>query len=249
MADSSPTESNLTGSSLTDSSLGRFLGALVKPVETFRSIARRPTWVAPLLVLLLVSGGSGYLLLNRVDRDAFREQTRAQIVKQGREPSEQQLDIAEKIAFTVGPLFGVVAALIVYFLGAALLLAAMNAAGGEIRYWTSLSVLLYAVAPYLVLALLTIPVALGRDSLSMEEIQGGSLVPSSLAVFAPEDASRRLVALLSSFDLFNLWVIALMITGYHVAARVSKGAAAVVVLGIWVLVVLIKLGLASLGGG
>ena len=85
---------------------------------------------------------------------------------------------------------------------------------------------------YLVLSLLTIPVALGRDELTMQEVQGGSLVPSSLAFFAPEEASRRMVALLSSFDLFSLWVIVLMIVGYHVAARVSKAAAAGVVIAI-----------------
>src|SRR5947209_6238443 len=39
---------------LEDSSLGRLIGVLVSPVKTFQSIAARPTWVAALLVLVVL---------------------------------------------------------------------------------------------------------------------------------------------------------------------------------------------------
>jgi Yip1-like protein len=235
-------------SSLTDSSPGRIVGVLVKPVETFRSIAQRPTWAVALVVLLVATGVNGFVLLNRVDRDAFREQMRARIARQGREATEQQLDLTEKLTFSAGPFFGILFTLVLYFVGAGILMA-MNVVGGELRYKTSLAVLVHAIVPYALLALLAIPVALARESITLEEVQGGRLVPTNLAFFAPEDAGRRLVALLSSIDLFNVWVIALMIVGYAIAARVSKGAAAGVVIGLWVVLVLIKVGFAGFGGG
>ena len=42
-----------------DSSFGRLLGVFVAPGKTFRSLAARPTWALPLLVLSLTSAGFG----------------------------------------------------------------------------------------------------------------------------------------------------------------------------------------------
>jgi membrane protein, antimicrobial resistance system len=232
-----------------DSSAGRLVGVLVKPGDTFRSIGRQPTWVVPLVFLLLLAVASTFVQFQHIDRDAFRQQMQAQMVARGQQVSDEQLDRIEGITFKFGPYFGLVAILLFYFLGAAVMLAAMNAVGGEINYKTSLAVLLYASMPTALLALLAIPVALGRGTLTMDEVQGGRLVPSNLAVFAPEDAGRRLVALLASFDLFTFWMLFLLVLGYHLAGRVSKGAAAAVVIGLWLLLVAIKIGLAGLGGG
>ena len=50
-----------------DSSWGRLVGVLVAPGETFRSIAERPTWLPPLLVLTLLGGAVGLVLQMRTD--------------------------------------------------------------------------------------------------------------------------------------------------------------------------------------
>ena len=56
------------------------------------------------------------------------------------------------------------------------------------------------------------------------------------------------MALLASLDLFSLWVVVLLIVGFHLVARVSKAAAAGGVLVLWALFILIKVGWASLFG-
>ena len=38
-----------------DSSFGRLIGVLVSPGKTFRSIAERPAWLVPFLVLMVLS--------------------------------------------------------------------------------------------------------------------------------------------------------------------------------------------------
>jgi hypothetical protein len=132
----------------------------------------------------------------------------------------------------------VVFPVILYLAGAGIFLLIFNFAfGGQLRYPVSLAVLLYAFVPGVVAGLLSVPVILSRESFDLKEVQTGRVLASNLGVLAPEDASPRLVALLSSVDAFSIWSLILMILGYHIAARVSKGAAAAVVITLWVILV------------
>jgi hypothetical protein len=57
------------------SSFGRIAGALFSPKPTFADIVRKPSWVAPLLVLLLTGLLLNLTLVNRVNwPEAFKEQ-------------------------------------------------------------------------------------------------------------------------------------------------------------------------------
>jgi hypothetical protein len=228
----------------------RLIGVLTAPTATFRSIAVRPTWVVALLVFLTASIASTAVLVPRIDREQMRRQMREQIEEQsGGAADEEMLANAERVGLGCVAASGVGGPLVLCFLLAALFLV-FNLVGGEIDYRTSLAVTAHALMPITLLSLLAIPVALGRGSLDLEELQrGGGLLPSNLAALAPEDSGPRLFALLASFDLFTLWTLALLIVGYHVAARVSKGVAAGVLIGCWLLWVGIKVGLASLAPG
>ena len=234
---------------MADSGAGRIVGVLITPEKTFRAIAERPTWVAALVVLLVVSTLSTVVIFQRVDRDAFRQQMSAQMERRGQAPNEKALDMAEKF-MTCAPVVGIVAAVGFDFAAAGLLLVASNLLGGAINYRTSLSVVLHAVMPFALAGLLQVPVALGRGAIDLQEMQrNGGLLPSSLAAVAPADSGPVVLALLGSIDLFTLWTVALLIVGFHIGARVSKGAAAATVLSLWVIVILLKVGAAALGGG
>ena len=233
-------------------SWARLVGALTSPGATFRSIAARPTWAAALVTIVVVMAASTLVLLSRLDREQMREQMRDQfrerLEAQGQTADEEMLAQMEKVsevATTVGPVVGVIMATGGLFLIAALFMS-FNLLGGNLRYKTSLAVTLHAMLPWTVASLLVIPIALGRGVITMEEMQGQTVVPSSLASFAPEEAGPALKALLGSFDLFTFWTLALLILGFHLAARVSKGAAAGLVIAFWLLWVGFKVGMASL---
>jgi hypothetical protein len=102
--------------------------------------------------------------------------------------------------------------------------------------------------PQAVSALITVPLLLTTESIDPEVAQRGSLLASSPAFFLPEDAPRALQALLSSLDVFSIWCIVLLIIGFGVSNRLSKGAAAAVVLVPWVLWIAIKVGWVALFG-
>jgi hypothetical protein len=60
------------------------------------------------------------------------------------------------------------------------------------------------------------------------------------------DASPVLKAALGFFDVIGLWVLVLLIIGTSIVAKVSRGKAAAVVVGWWVLGMLISVGIAAM---
>ncbi|HZF10561.1 MAG TPA: YIP1 family protein [Thermoanaerobaculia bacterium] len=228
---------------LEDSSPGRLIGALVAPVKTFRSLAQRPTWGVAFLAVYLLGSGLSLLSFQKVD---FVAGVKAQMAEQGRElPAGSE----ERIA-TVGKVLAITGILLFpafLFLVPAIYLV-FNLLGGELDYRRSLSVVVHASLPRALAALLSVPVVLSRNEISLKEIQGGGLglLHSNLSFLAP-DAGPALRVLLTSCDLFTVWTLALTILGFHLVARVGKGTAAAVVLLFWLLVIGLFVGLALLG--
>lgn len=224
------------------SSFGRLIGVLVAPGKTFRSIAERPTWAVAFVVLLVLTVASVLLFFQRVD---FVEVMRAQVEAQGQDPDQlpegmegfaKGCAMASAFGFPLAVFFIVPAVLLVF-----------NLLGGQIGYKKSLAVSLHAMMPSAVAALLSIPVLLSRPSITMEEVEAQTVLKSNLAFLAAEEAPKALVALLASIDLFNIWMLVLFVIGYHVAAQVTKKTAALVVVGLWALLVLLRVGAAALG--
>lgn len=231
-----------------ESSFGRVIGALISPEKTFRSIAERPTWVVPLLLLVLLSLGVGLVMQQRVDQG---ELVKYQMEKMGVDLGKEQLEKIESEAEnqstlrrTLGFAGGGVAVVAGYFLLAALFLITFRLTGSEINFWRSLAVMVHGLLPHGVAALLNIPLALSRTEISPEEMMSGGLLTSSLRPLAPE-GSPVLASLLGNLDFFTIWSVVLLILGYRAAARVSTSTATTVVLVLWGLWVLGKVGFAA----
>jgi hypothetical protein len=231
-----------------DNGFGRILGVLVSPGKTFRSTAERPTWVAPLLVLVLLSGVMATLITQRID---MAEMVRHRIEESGRQvPQEvidRQVEFAERFGWVFG-LIGVVVTPIIYLFGAAIFFGVFKLLGSGFTFKQAFSTFLYAMAPGVVAAVLAIPIILSRQSLSFEEIQSGSVLTSNLAAFAPEDSGAAVRAALSAIDVFSLWTLALLAAGYRIVAKVSAATATATVIVLWLVLVGVKVGWAALFG-
>lgn len=233
-------------------SLKRLGQVLWAPAAAFEKLRERPTWAVALVVLLLIGAGVSWVAVQKIDPDAQREVLRDTLEeRQGLrgEELDRQVDRVMSINRRFAPLtpvFGLVISLGAYALMAGVFLVAFRLAGGEVGFVQSFATTLHGVVPLGVGGLIALPIVLAQESVDPERLQRGSLLASNLAVLAPEDAPGTLVALLASFDLFTLWAVILLVIGYSVVARVSKGAAAGVVVGAWVLWIGIKVGLAAL---
>ncbi len=231
-----------------DSSFGRLLAVLVAPGRTFRSIAERPTWLVPMVISVLLIGVVATVVMQKAD---MGEMVRARIEQSGREMPQEAIDQQVEFMEKFGWIFGIVGTLftsVMYVIAAAVLLAIFKLLGSDLTFKQSLSTYLYGVAPLIVASLLALPVMLSRESLSIEEVQGGSVLMSNLSFLAPEDAGAATRAALASLDVFSIWVIVLLVIGYRIVARVSTAAAAGTVIGLWLVVVLGKIGWAAAFG-
>jgi hypothetical protein len=74
----------------------------------------------------------------------------------------------------------------------------------------------------------------------------GDLTRSNLGFLVDRSANPVLHSLASSLDIFTLWVLALLVIGFSIAANAPRKRAAAVIVGLWGLYVLGKAGVAAL---
>ncbi len=234
-----------------DSAWGRLIGALVAPVRTFESIAGRPTWALAFIVLWVLGAGSSVLAWQKVDPGEVREVTRERMGAQTSGLTEEQREQALDQAVKVTPIFAygcsVVMPPVAYLVSALMLWVALKIAGGTIGFQTSLAVTVHGMMPWALAALLAVPIVLAAETIGFHQLEGGNLLASSAAAFAPAEASRTLRALLGSLDIFSFWTVALLAIGFAIAAKVSRGKAAVAVIALWLVWVVVKVGFAAVG--
>lgn len=232
-----------------DSSWGRLIGVLVAPGETFRSIAERPTWLPPLLLLVLLGVVVGFEVQMRTDPE---EMVRGQLESVKVDVPQEQVDkmIEDAESRTTGGKAGLAAIgglvqAALYAVVAVLFWLGFRLFGSEMDYVRSLATTLHGYMPLAVAALLNLPLMLTRESLTFEEAMQGGVLVSSLKALAPEDASAVTEALLGSVDLFTIWALVLLTIGYKAVAKVSTAVASGIVILFWLVFVVGKVGLAA----
>lgn len=234
-------------SALTDSAFGRLAGVLFSPAATFASIRRRPTWLVAFLVMTLLAAAAQMVAVGKLDTSEVRDQVELALEKQGRTMSDEDLDDAVDLQMKFGTGCGLVFVPIGLLLVAVVFMVVLRMSGSELTFVQSLSTVVHAEMPLAVSALLAIPVLLGRTTpLGVTEAQNGILA-SNLSILAPEGASLVMTTLLASFDLFAIWVVALLAIGFAVVAGVSRAKAATVTVVLWLVWIVFKVGLAGLG--
>jgi hypothetical protein len=80
-------------------------------------------------------------------------------------------------------------------------------------------------------------------------VKGSIDVRTSLAAFAPSlDLRSPPAVLLSSFDIFSIWQVVALCFGFSVLSGFSIKKSSVIVIGLWAILLVIKIGLSLLPG-
>lgn len=232
-----------------DSSWGRLIGALVSPGETFRSIGERPTWLPALLVLVLLGGVVGVVIQLKSDpEELVREQFDAMKFDVPQEQVEKAVEDAQnrstatKVAMAGA---GIFFQAVIYALLALVFWVAFKMFGSEMDYVRSLAATAHAYMPFAVGSLLNLPLMLSREKITFEDVRNGGVLVSSLKALAPEDASTVTESLLGSFDLFTIWTLVLLTIGFKAVAKVSTAVASGIVILLWLIYLVGKIGLTA----
>ena len=215
----------------------RVIGVLMTPNETFASIARQPDWLVPLVIILVVSLVAGIVFAQRVD---FISPMR-EAMEQNKNMSPDQIDRAVRISSAVAkvfsyasPLLSVISLLII----AAVLLLVFRLFGGEGDFRQAFSVVVYSWMPGIIKSIVVIAIVAAR-SVSASDL--ATLLRSNLAFLVTMKDHPMLFVLLSSLDVFTIWLLALLIIGFGYVSRLSRSKSAAIVISLWVVVTLFKL--------
>lgn len=233
----------------------RVFGALFSPRATFQDIARKPSWLMPLLILILLDIAIVATFSYRVGWVAFMEKQNMQSRRAQRQMAQMtpeqrahMLQIQAKIAPIAGYIGAVVGFSIVALLVAAIFMGIFNAtSNASLDFKTSFAVVTHSWLPF------TIPFLLGILVLFLkppDTVNLQNLVASNVGAFLNTSAPQWQQSTGMSLDIFTFWELGLMAFAYSVVRpkKLKMGTTLSWVVGVWLVYVLIKAGFLAVIG-
>jgi hypothetical protein len=215
---------------------GRLIGVFVSPKQTFASIAERPSWLAPLVLLVVLGTSVGALLNTKMNWGEYirhKAEENARFSQLSEEQKDQAVAGQTKFwsGFTYGAAVVVVPTLALFF--ALIYWGAFNLfSGAGLRYGTAFGITTHAFLPTAIsniLALIILPLK------SYGDVDPETVVATSLKAYLPDGAPKPLVALGGSLELFWIWFLVLVAIGFSAAnpKKIKPAAAFGIVFGMW----------------
>lgn len=232
------------------SQLERVTNTFFAPTRTFQDILRSASWWLPFVLAVLTTVavtmtidrcvGFERVVNNQRHSSPRQEEQLGNLSPEARELQLRRMAAGYRYASFASPVF----ILVFSGLGALVLWGAVNFGfGARSTYTQMFAVWMYASLPRLLTGLLTLIVlAMGLD---VDSFDLKYPVGTNLAYYLP-DLSPALRTALSFFDLIGLWNLLLLILGVAVVARLSRGKAAALVVGLWLVGLLFGAGSTAL---
>lgn len=246
------TEGQSTETPPRESGISRAIGAIVSPRQTFVSIAQKPTWLLPVLLIIVVNLAVVSSFTNRIGwRATIEKQVASSAAFSQLTPLQQQRQIAtaERIAPIMSYAGTTVGFVLILLAMSLILLGAFNVIfGAGIRFKQSFSISAYAFMPGVLRGLLALLIIWVRPP---EGVPIQNLVMSNVGAFLPAGVPGWLQALGSSLDVFTFWSMVLLAVGFAAAGAARKvrfGSAFVVVFSLWLVFLLGMVGLTAMFG-
>lgn len=233
----------------------RVIGALFSPRATFQDIARKPSWLLPLLILIILSMGITTIFSHRVGWRAFMEKqnlqsrsTQQRMERMTPEQRERMVEMQVKIAPIAGYIGALVGFPVISLVIAAIFMGIFNAtSSASLDFKTSFGVVTHSYMPFAIPSILGILVLYLKppDTVDLQ-----NLVASNVGALLSKSAPMWQQSTGTSLDIFTFWVLGLMAFGYSVVRprKLKIGTSLAWVVGVWVVYLLIKAGLLSMIG-
>ena len=235
-----------------DSFFSRAMGVFISPGTAFESIARKPDFLAALMVGVVSTIVFTETMLAKIGIERIVRRS-IELSPRAAQFSAEQMDQAVHRGATFGLILARVSEFVavpVYILiVAAVGLFIVNLIfGGTATFKASFSVICYANLIKLVEAVLGMVVILFGDP---DQFNPQNFAPSNAGFFlSPQDTARPLYIVASSFDVFTIWFLIVASLGLSLVSGRKARTLPVFLcfLGLWIVWVLVKIGLSMLGG-
>jgi len=216
-----------------------------EPSSTFQSLRNRPRFLVAGLVLLALTCAVTAFLFLRVDMDAFIRE-RMERSPNAAQRTEQQTEMGVKLGKIFGAVGVPLSVPITIAAGSAIYLLGALAFGGSLSYKKALAVWTYSSLPPAVFS--TFVAVLVLFLKSSESIDPEHLLVTNPGAFMSSESSPALVAFLSQFDVLRFYGMFLAALGLRKVGKMSSGAAWGVVITLWVLGIILRVGSVALFG-
>ncbi len=234
------------------SQVERVVDTFVAPSKTFTDILRNTSWWLPFVLYFIVAAFFAFSVDKKIGFDAVAEQAvqqsqmaqdrMANLPPDVRAKAIHQQAVGTKYASYAGGIFFLIFALI----GALLNWATINFGfGAKTTFGQNFALQMYASLPMMLKSLLSAVVVfagVGTDNFNMQNPVGTNLG------YYLGDSAHWMRAAGTFFDLFGFWSMALAIIGLAIISKKSKGQAAIVVVGWWLVFLVVVTGFTAAMG-
>lgn len=218
---------------------GKFINIFTSPSKTFQELDRRPTWIAPLLILVVIVAISTQItfpIIMEAQLETFRNNPN--IPPEQLEAIEAQIgdNINTQRYISLGaqviamPIIFLALAGIFFFMGSVIL-------GGDTAFKKVLSVLTWASCISILATLVSTALVMAKGNMN---------ISLSLALLLPADAmDTKLHTFLSKFDFFTIWFLAVFATGFGIIYRFTTAKAYTAVGILWAIWIALSVALSD----
>jgi hypothetical protein len=219
------------------------------PREAFTRIVRSPRVLVALVVYAVLVLGFTGIWMQKMDPVEFMKTQIEESGRADRIPPEQREGIIERqarmmpiFAWVVGPVF---IAIMILVIAGSLMFVFRFFYAGEVGFKQAVAIVVWT---FLAVGLVTTPVTLAVLGLKGDwNINPQEAVQANLGLLLDKStAAKPLWALLTSIDVFVLWMVFLLAVGFGVASRKTTGSALWGVAIPWAIIVLVKVGWSAL---
>lgn len=225
------------------SPIGRIIGVFFSPKATFEDIARKPSWLLPVVISTILAIISTVVLNQRVN---WRDYIVQQIEKSPRAAQlsaaqkEQQAEIGAK--FTKYAVYGggvVGSVLFALIVGGVMMLAYNLFAGAGASFSQSFAIAAHTQLLGIISTPIFLLVLLLRPAGTLDP---DNPVATNVGAFLPEESAKWLLTLCKSLDIFTIWMLVLLAIGFAaVNPRKLKGSKSyVIAFSVWGVFVVVK---------
>jgi hypothetical protein len=231
------------------SQMERVVDTFVAPSKTFSDILRNTTWWLPFLLAVVVTIGVTFVIDKQVGFERVvenvihaspkQEDQLSSLTPEQRATKLKGMAVGYRYTSYASPIF----ILLFSAMGALMLWGSFNfGLGARTTFGQMFCLWMYCSLPRLLSGLLTVvTIYFGGNA---ESFDLKDPVGTNIGYYLP-DAAPWLKTALGFFDVIGIWTLVLLVIGSAIVAKVSRGKAAAVIVGWWVLILVISVATAA----